>query len=71
MKHIKYIIIGMNIILYKELFKIKVWELREQLEIYDGEMEVIISDEERNVYDFEGIEIDIREREPKLAIKYY
>lgn len=48
----------------------KLWELRNELELYDGEMEVIVLDEERNAYDFGGITIDNRDREPTLALKY-
>lgn len=48
----------------------KLWELRNILDEYDGEMEVIVLDYERNAYDFEGITIDHRDEEPTLALKF-
>lgn len=48
----------------------KVYELRNELEQYDGEMEIIVLDYERNAYDFTGITIDTRDKEPTLALKY-
>jgi len=48
----------------------KLWELRNILDECDGEMEVIVLDWERNAYDFNGVTIDYRDKEPSLALKF-
>lgn len=48
----------------------KLKDLRIILDEYDGEMEIIVIDSERNYYDFEGITIDCRDKEVTLALKY-
>lgn len=49
----------------------KLKELRQELELWDGEMEVTVLDEERHEYEFAGITmLSRRSSEPKLAIKF-
>ncbi|HDI3014024.1 hypothetical protein P3F01_15555 [Clostridium perfringens] len=48
----------------------KVWELREKLELLDGEMEIVVLDWENNAYDFQGIGFDHRGKKTTLAIKF-
>jgi hypothetical protein len=49
----------------------KLKDLRQELEQWDGEMEVTVLDEERNEYEFAGVTmLSGRCFEPKLAIKF-
>lgn len=45
-------------------------ELREILEEYDGEMEIVAIDNDRNFYDIEEVQFNYSEKEPMLALKY-
>jgi hypothetical protein len=60
-----------QIILNKGDINMKLKELRQELEQWDGEMEVTVLDQERNEYDFVGITmLSGKYFEPKLAIKF-
>ena len=49
----------------------KLKELRQELEQWDGEMEVTVLDQERNEYKFDGVTmLSGRYFEPKIAIKF-
>lgn len=51
---------------FKEYVSVR--DLREELELYDGEMEIkIVVD--RCEYDFEKLDISVKGDEPKLLIK--
>lgn len=52
---------------YKEYFSVK--DLRNELEMYDGEMEVIILDDCKEQREIGDIDISVKGNEPKLVIK--
>lgn len=45
-------------------------ELKNILDTYNDEMEIIVLDEEKNCYEFNGVTLDYRDTEPTLALEY-
>lgn len=52
---------------FKEYLSVR--DLREKLELYDGEMEVVIIDDNKEEKEISDIDISLRKGEPKLGIR--